>query len=261
MTTRKTNPRRGPGWLTLVIIAVAGALSYRFYEDRQTLLIGLLLLTAFGVLYLLEAPLSARFRRFHWLYFPAQTALLLALSSLEPLTDTGQLLYIPLGLQALRAGPPRLAAGWLALFAVCLITTLVLEYGWVEGLALGLLIMAVAAFLLSYDRLGEQMANDQEEGRRLLAELQQAHQKLKEHAGRAEELAAARERNRLARELHDSVSQSIFAVTLTSRAARLLLERDPAGVPPLLERLQQITAAALSRLRSLIAQLRPPPAA
>jgi signal transduction histidine kinase len=92
----------------------------------------------------------------------------------------------------------------------------------------------------------------------LLAELRQAHQKLQEHAAQAEELAAARERNRLARELHDSVSQMIFSITLTSQAARLLLARDPARVPEQLNRLQEMTGSALGQLRSLIAQLRPP---
>jgi signal transduction histidine kinase len=62
----------------------------------------------------------------------------------------------------------------------------------------------------------------------------------------------------LARELHDSVSQLIFSITLTSQAARLLLERDPARVPQQLDRLQEMTSSALGQLRSLIAQLRPP---
>ena len=92
----------------------------------------------------------------------------------------------------------------------------------------------------------------------MLAELEQAHQTLQEYATQAEELAAARERNRLARELHDSVSQVIFSVTLTSQAARLLLERDPERVPEQLDRLQDMTGSALGQLRALIAQLRPP---
>jgi signal transduction histidine kinase len=91
----------------------------------------------------------------------------------------------------------------------------------------------------------------------LLAELQQAHRELQENAAQAEELASARERNRLARELHDSVSQVIFGITLTSQSARLLLERDPARVPEQLDRLQEMTASTLGQLRSLIAQLRP----
>jgi signal transduction histidine kinase len=104
------------------------------------------------------------------------------------------------------------------------------------------------------------MQRDQAESQRLLVELQQAHQQLKEHAGQAEALAAARERNRLARELHDSASQSIFAITLTSQATRLLLQREPARVAEQLERLQSLTATSLGQLRSLIAGLRPPPA-
>jgi signal transduction histidine kinase len=70
-------------------------------------------------------------------------------------------------------------------------------------------------------------------------------------------LAAARERNRLARELHDSVSQVIFSLTLTSQATRILLERDPARVPAQIERLKEMTSGALNQLRSLIAELRP----
>jgi two-component system NarL family sensor kinase len=70
-------------------------------------------------------------------------------------------------------------------------------------------------------------------------------------------LAAARERNHLARELHDSVGQMIFSITLTSQSARLLLERDPTRVPGEIQRLQEMTSNALNQLRSLIAELRP----
>ena len=92
----------------------------------------------------------------------------------------------------------------------------------------------------------------------LLADLQSAHTRLQEYAAQAEELASARERNRLARELHDSVSQAIFSITLTSQSARILLEREPARVPEQVDRLQEMTGQALVQLRSLIAQLRPP---
>ncbi|MBK8902455.1 MAG: histidine kinase dimerization/phosphoacceptor domain-containing protein [Anaerolineaceae bacterium] len=149
---------------------------------------------------------------------------------------------------------------WLALFTLCLNVALILAIGWLNGLAFSLLVMAASTFLFSYDRLSARMQRDQDKSQCLLAELQRAHQQLKEHAGQAEALAAARERNRLARELHDSVSQTIFAITLTSQAARLLLVREPARVPEQLNHLQEMTAAALGQLRSLISRLRPPPA-
>ena len=125
------------------------------------------------------------------------------------------------------------------------------------GLALVLLFLAVCAFLISFDLLYLRTQADQAESQRLLAELQFAHQKLQEYAEQVQELAAARERNRLARELHDSVSQVIFGITLTSQSARLLLEREPARASEQIERLQEMTSAALGQLRSLISALRP----
>lgn len=249
-----------PTWIGFIILGVVAIRSIIYYRDQSALLAVALLLAAFGLLYVLEMAFSARFSLFRLLYFPLQTAVILALSRQQPFLDVIQVLYIPLSLQAFHAFSSRIAAACIGLFALILNVTLVLAMGWLEGLALGLLIMAVGAFLLSYDRLDTQMQSDQEESQRLLAELQQAHQKLQEHAGRAEELAAARERNLLARELHDSVSQTIFAITLTSQSARLLLEREPNRVPEQLDRLQGMATAALNQLRSLIAQLRPPPA-
>jgi signal transduction histidine kinase len=84
-----------------------------------------------------------------------------------------------------------------------------------------------------------------------------ANRLLAQRAATAEQLAESRERNRLARELHDSVSQTIFSVTLTAQAARLLLDREPARVPELLDRLESMTGGALAQLRSLIAKLHP----
>jgi len=126
-----------------------------------------------------------------------------------------------------------------------------------EGLALLLLNIAMGTFIISYDALYLRTQADQAESQRLLTDLQSAHQKLQEQAAQAEELAAARERNRLARELHDSVSQIIFSITLTSQSARLLLERNPARARSEIEHLQEMTSSALTQLRSLIAELRP----
>jgi signal transduction histidine kinase len=75
---------------------------------------------------------------------------------------------------------------------------------------------------------------------------------------RAQEAAVLEERNRLARELHDSVTQQLFSITLTAQAARAHLEKNPQRTATQLERLQETAAAALAEMRALIAQLRPP---
>jgi signal transduction histidine kinase len=75
---------------------------------------------------------------------------------------------------------------------------------------------------------------------------------------RAQEAAVLEERSRLARDLHDSVSQQLFSMTLTAQAARTQLEKNPARTAAQLERLQETAAAALAEMRALIFQLRPP---
>ena len=75
---------------------------------------------------------------------------------------------------------------------------------------------------------------------------------------RAQTAAVLEERNRLARELHDSVSQQLFSMTLTAQAARAQLTRNPDRAAVQLERLQETATAALAEMRALILQLRPP---
>src|SRR5262245_60770560 len=71
------------------------------------------------------------------------------------------------------------------------------------------------------------------------------------------EYAVVEERNRLARELHDSVTQSLFSVTSLSDAALNLLDRDPSKARERLERANDLAQGALAEMRALIFQLRP----
>ncbi|MGB7539298.1 MAG: histidine kinase, partial [Anaerolineales bacterium] len=88
-------------------------------------------------------------------------------------------------------------------------------------------------------------------------ELRLAHHKLEEYTARAETLAAARERDRIIRELHDSVGQKIFAIQLATESTMLLLEKDPVRVAPQLDLLQEQTQSALKQMRHLIEEWNP----
>ena len=77
----------------------------------------------------------------------------------------------------------------------------------------------------------------------------------------ASQLAALEERHRLARELHDSVSQALFSMTLHTRALELAIQQagwDADGpVGQNLAELRSLTQSALTEMRALIFQLRP----
>jgi signal transduction histidine kinase len=75
---------------------------------------------------------------------------------------------------------------------------------------------------------------------------------------RSRELSTLSERNRLALELHDAVSQRLFSLVLTAEAAGELLDRDQDGAREQVEKLKLLAQQALEELRSLIFELRPP---
>ncbi len=73
----------------------------------------------------------------------------------------------------------------------------------------------------------------------------------------AQSAAILEERQRLARELHDSVSQALYGIILGADAARSLLERDPGRVAEPLDYLSSLAEAGLAEMRALIFELRP----
>src|SRR3954454_10795575 len=74
---------------------------------------------------------------------------------------------------------------------------------------------------------------------------------------RSRELSIVEERNRLARELHDSVTQRLFGVALAVESAATLLERDPSAAAEELERVRELARGAMEELRSVVFELRP----
>jgi signal transduction histidine kinase len=74
---------------------------------------------------------------------------------------------------------------------------------------------------------------------------------------RSRELSILSERNRLALELHDVVSQKLFSLNLAAEAATTLLDRGPEEARPQLERVRDLARDALAELRALIFGLRP----
>jgi signal transduction histidine kinase len=256
---RLQRPRgyQGGYLIGFIIIGVVALRVLLFYQGKLNLAGVILLIVIYLILYGLEPRFSNRFYWYKYLYFPLQTAFVFALSNLRPFLDFQTILYFPLCIQVFRTFTRQVAMCWTIFFVVLLGITLISGIGLLEGFALILLNLAVGTFLISYDSLYSRSQADRSESQLLLADLQVAHQRLKDYAAQAEELAAARERNRLARELHDSISQVLFSITLISQSVRLLLERDPARVPEEIQHLQEMTSSALNQLRSLIAELHP----
>jgi signal transduction histidine kinase len=73
----------------------------------------------------------------------------------------------------------------------------------------------------------------------------------------AQELAAAQERQRLARDLHDAVTQTLFSASLIAEVLPRIWERDPEEGQRRLKELRELTRGALAEMRTLLLELRP----
>ncbi|PZG46860.1 diguanylate cyclase [Spongiactinospora gelatinilytica] len=74
---------------------------------------------------------------------------------------------------------------------------------------------------------------------------------------RSRELAMVEERTRVARDLHDAVTQKLFSLRLSAQAAQALMGADPGRAAGQLDQVQRLAGEALAELRAVIVELRP----
>lgn len=96
------------------------------------------------------------------------------------------------------------------------------------------------------DRLERQISASQ----RLADQNEQLIQQARTHA-------VSEERQRLARELHDAVSQQLFAISMTAASAVRTIDKDLDKTRSLIEAIEQSSSRAQSEMRALLLQLRP----
>lgn len=166
-------------------------------------------------------------------------------------------LFAILGMQAMQRYSPQTVSVLVGFSAVLTFGALYERIGFLQALALALVYTTLGAFMTAYIWSTRQAGIAQEQEQKLMQDLQHANERLEFHARRQEQLAAGRERQRLARELHDSVTQTIFSMTLTAQSALLLLKLDPSQVASQLDKLDQLAQSTMSEMQELILSLAP----
>jgi signal transduction histidine kinase len=253
--------RPGKVVLAAIYLLYAAVLIRTLVNPNISARLPIYLALEFAYLFLLSLALWRAPRRRLWqqIYFSAQSMLVLLLIMLRPRFDFIVILNVILSLQAVLVFSGGTRWIWVGLLALLTSVPLMAGLGVLQGLSLALMPMTIGIVFAAYVAVTQEIEAGVRKRQALLAELEQANQNLTVSARQVEELSAIQERDRLAREMHDSVSQTIFSISLVTRAAQLLLERDPVLLRPQLDHLKNLTQSALAEMRSLIAQLRPPP--
>jgi signal transduction histidine kinase len=184
-------------------------------------------------------------------YLGAQTVLVVGLYFLEKEeASLFNVLYFVLSAQAMVCLPPRQAIPWIVVF--CLITgvTAVLTYGGV-GILYVLPNFGGYAFFGTFGKALRDAQRAHQESQRLLEELRAAQ-------GQLQHLAVAEERNRLSRELHDSLGHRLTVAVVQLEGAQRLIPTEPERAARMTGAMREQLKEALTDLRNTVAALRAP---
>lgn len=195
--------------------------------------------------------------RLHLAYFSIQIPLGAVIIYLGRGSGLNAMVLLPLAAHTV----VLLRQGWM--YAVNLIIiaayiTAVYSYssGWEEVWAGFQIFVAGLIFVIVFTTMaiGEEKARKEVE--RLVSDLEAANQQLREYALQAGELATIRERNRLAREIHDGLGHYLTAIHMQLQAAQAVHTTVPKQSLKNLETAQDLTSDALEDVRRSVSALR-----
>lgn len=241
-------------YLTVAAVAGVGIPSLTSAAARW---VGGALLLAFAALLSRIPAEDASPRKIH-LYLGVQTALVAGLVALQP--SLGGIFFIPYFiLSALAMGLLQgRGALWIGVFALVTAVGLVVTWGWPGGLTMLPLYVGGNLFFGVFAAALARAEAARRESQALYAELREAHRQLAEYAGRVEELAVAEERNRLAREVHDTLGHRLTVAAVQLEGAQRLLPKDPERAAGIVGTVREQVREALTELRRTVAALRAP---
>ncbi|MFZ0547469.1 MAG: sensor histidine kinase [Candidatus Promineifilaceae bacterium] len=249
-----------------VIIGYAVALANALSEPAfaySTLKVGSIVLIGIVYSYLLlndrnilgERPAPGRLA----LYFLIMLVLVGLTFSLLRTIDGIWLIAMPLvGLAA-----ALLSQLWFSLFSAAVLTVMMvpssIRFGFENTFPIAVSLSPAFLFIYIFVRLWLNAEDAREKTQTLADQLEEANYQLASYATQAEELATTKERNRLAREIHDSLGHYLTVINVQIEAARAVMAQNPEQASDALQKAQILTQEGLASVRQSVAALRDSP--
>ncbi|HHY58714.1 MAG TPA: sensor histidine kinase [Chloroflexi bacterium] len=244
----------GLGTLGVVALIIFG--SYTPEDERRWLALGVI--GVLTVLLFLDDRLIRRPIVRHSCYILTALALLALIALNANLTGFVIIGFLLSG-TAMASLPPRAGYLWILLYgATTLLYTTLIWPGNMQALLSALGILAGYLFMGATIDAQRKAERAEAEAQLLLAKLQEAHMQLQESAQQAEALAVAEERNRLAREVHDTLGHRLTVAAVQLEGAQRLISHDPVRAAQMVATVHTQVIEGLNELRRTVAALRAP---
>ncbi len=234
---------------TYLGIAIMSLLGLSGFSSLKPQLIALALCLLFGLLYHFFFK-TGTYQRNPNLYFGAQALILILVVSLGSTSlDAFNFLFLLLAIHTALVLPGKNATFWIAVYYLS-VNSIILIVSGTNGLYAIVFYLVAYVLCASFGNALRQAELARDKNQHLIEELQETQRKL-------QELAVVEERNRLARDLHDSVKQQVFAISMQLSAARTALSESDRAFQPVIQA-EKLAQQAGAELTTLIHQLRPP---
>jgi signal transduction histidine kinase len=243
-------------YLTLFSAAIGGILSIQRILDRWEVA-GLLVI--FGVLYN-RYPHRDPYRdqKPAYLILFIQTILI---TILMQYSDASLLFAILFFITSVIAGlnfPLRISLLWILGFAIIVAASLARFYGWNFAIQFtmpytgGYLFFGLVANTLQRLQIAQQV------NEKLLGDLQAKNKQLEEYSDQVESLTIIEERNRIAREMHDTIGHRLTVAAVQLEGAQRLILNNPEKTSKIILTVREQVREALNELRRTVGRLHEP---
>jgi signal transduction histidine kinase len=233
----------------VALLTVSVVVLVDLYLNQGSWLLAAVLFLALLVIY------HAWSRRYNTLYLVIEFLVCAALVYLHPLSF---ILGFSVAAGAMLSFPPQRGVLWIGVFALYILALVALQDGLLMGVFQGMMVfIGYTSFGYAY-YARSQAERERKISQDLLEELQEAHLQLKDYAAGIEQLAISEERNRLAREMHDTLGHRLTVAAVQLEGAQRLIPTDPQRAARMLGTVREQVSEALGELRQTVTALRTP---
>jgi signal transduction histidine kinase len=243
------------GYFAIVSVTILNTLSL---DPGLQRMVGSGLFVLFGIVYTLAILQQKSSPRVLHIYVAIMTAIVAGLMAIRPMWSSIPILFFVLSALVMLFFSQRVGFIWILIFTLVTALVFLLEGNLFSGMVELLPFIAGYLFFGAFARSLAVANEARRESQVLYQELQIAHNQLQEYAAQVEELAVAEERNRLAREMHDTLGHRLTVAAVQLEGAQRLIADEPHRATEMVATVREQVREALSELRRTVATLREP---